>query len=361
MINLYEYSKEMILTTQAPSGAYIASPNFPMYHYAWFRDGAFIAYAMDLIGEHASAARFHDWAAATIARHAAKVQGCIAKAPRGEPISPSDGLHTRYTLEGAEGTEAWTNFQLDGFGTWLWSAIEHLRRTRDDAAAARWADSLALVADYLAALWRQPSYDCWEEFGDHLHISTLAALYGGLRAYTDWRNDSARARVAEEIREFVLEQGVRNGHLVKFIGSDAVDASLLGAATPYRLLAPNDPRMVATVEKIERDLRRDGGGVHRYAADSYYGGGEWILLTAWLGWYYAERGETARAHDCFAWAMAQADERGELPEQIPVHLNAPSEYSTWVARWGAIAKPLLWSHAKFLIVWKALNAFEKHP
>ncbi|HZQ09261.1 MAG TPA: hypothetical protein VFD70_21975 [Anaerolineae bacterium] len=64
-----------------------------------------------------------------------------------------------------------------------------------------------------------------------------------------------------------------DGHLCKFVGNPAVDAALLGAAVPYQLLALDDPRMVATIEWIERDLRRKGGGAHRYRADTYYGGG----------------------------------------------------------------------------------------
>jgi len=28
--------------------------------------------------------------------------------------------------------------------------------------------------------------------------------------------------------------------------------------------------------------------MHRYADDTYYGGGEWVLLATWLGWYYVE-------------------------------------------------------------------------
>ncbi|KPV52167.1 hypothetical protein SE17_17090, partial [Kouleothrix aurantiaca] len=45
----------LIRAHQSPNGAYVASPTFPTYHYCWFRDGTYIAYAMDLVGEHASA------------------------------------------------------------------------------------------------------------------------------------------------------------------------------------------------------------------------------------------------------------------------------------------------------------------
>ena len=48
-------------------------------------------------------------------------------------------------------------------------------------------------------------------------------------------------------------------------------------------------------EFLEKDLRFPNGGVYRYREDVYYGGGEWILLSAWLGWYYSlsDRNEKA--------------------------------------------------------------------
>ncbi len=50
------------------------------------------------------------------------------------------------------------------------------------------------------------------------------------------------------------------------------------------------------------------------------------------------------------WIEKQADVNGYLPEQIPLNLNNPNNYEPWVKRWGPIAKPLVWSHAKYLIL-----------
>jgi GH15 family glucan-1,4-alpha-glucosidase len=52
---------------------------------------------------------------------------------------------------------------------------------------------------------------------------------------------------------------------------------------------------------------------------------------------------------------AQADADGELPEQVPVNLNDPAYLPVWRERWGEIARPLLWSHAKHLILREALD------
>ena len=361
MMDTYTRSIEIILANQAPSGAYVASPNFLPYRYCWFRDGAFIAYAMDLAGQTQSASRFHAWASATINTRADAVERAVANARTGRPPAPPDMLHTRYTLDGRDGlAEEWPNFQLDGFGTWLWSLEEHCRIT-GSAVPGDWLGAAGLVAKYLAALWRFPCFDCWEEFPDQVHTYTLAAIYSGLRAHTAL-SGADHASVLDQIRCFINGSATANGRFVKAVGRADVDASMVALAVPYQVTTLDDAYLFATLEAIERDLRR-GGGVHRYAGDTYFGGGEWVLLTAWLGWYYAEAGQRERAMKLLAWVEAQADERGNLPEQTPATLNDSSYYEPWRQRWGEIARPLLWSHAKYLILKKVLERPElmAHP
>lgn len=381
-MNLYRRSIEVILQNQAGSGAYIASPNFPSYAYCWLRDGSFIAHAMDRAGEHESARVFFRWVHQVIQRHAWKVNRVLERLERDEPVEGEAFLHTRYTLEGEEATDRWWNFQLDGYGTWLWALAEHVGLSDDQALVDEVADSVQTTVRYLSALWEVPNYDLWEEHPEYLHPYTLSAIYAGLRAADriTTADNSSVSDIADQVRHFLLEHGVRNGYLTKHIvpaesgnGEEnrfssapahlrspaPVDASLIGVATPYCLLSPDDPVMQATVVRIESDLHCSGGGVHRYLSDTYYGGGEWVLLAGWLGWYYTEVGEPARAAALLQWIESQADADGNLPEQVPTHLLAPDRYAEWEARWGPIAKPLLWSHAMYLILYDALESAER--
>ena len=374
-MDLYRRSIQVILQNQADSGAYIASPNFLSYAYCWLRDGSFIAHAMDRVGEYSSARAFFQWVDRTIRCYAWKVDRVLDKLEKGQPLGDSDYLHTRYTLEGEEAASEWWNFQLDGYGTWLWALAEHVTITGDTALLNEVAESVQITVRYLSVLWMLPNYDCWEEHPQYIHPHTLAAIYAGLYATETIDGHLAptnasglpNAYVADEIRRFVLEHGVQDGHLVKHISplgetasvggqpAAVVDASLIGVATPYRLSPPDDTVMRATVDRIEADLHCPGGGVHRYLADTYYGGGEWVLLAAWLGWYYTEVGEWERARELLHWVEAQADGDGHLPEQVSTHLLAPDRYAEWEARWGPVAKPLLWSHAMYLILYRALE------
>ena len=55
-----------ILSAQTEGGAILACHTYPTYRYAWLRDGAFRAVALDRAGQHAPAARFYEWVAARI-------------------------------------------------------------------------------------------------------------------------------------------------------------------------------------------------------------------------------------------------------------------------------------------------------
>ena len=184
---------------------------------------------------------------------------------------------------------------------------------------------------------------------------TLAAIYGGLQACQNL-DGKDRSTILADIKRTILERGVANGHFTKFIGSDTVDASLLGLSIPYNLVSPDDPLMQATVKEIERLLQRKGG-VHRYNSDTYYGGGEWVLLAGWLGWYYVLAGRITEARKMLDWMTEYtAGEFGDLPEQIPATLRVtPGSYQPWFDRWGNIASPLLWSHANYLILNQKIN------
>ncbi len=348
-MNLYETSLHIIRAGRAASGAYVASPNFSQYGYSWLRDGAWIAYAMDCVGQHNSARAFYEWVGRVVLSQRERIEALLDKLANGQTTEETDYLPTRFTLDGSiDPHDPWPNFQLDGYGTWLWGLAAHTQQT-DSRLWKSLLPAVELTVRYLAALWKSPNYDCWEEHRQHIHISTLAAVFGGLSAIENLESSKVPAGLTQEIRQFVFQNGVApEGHFMKFLGNSEVDASLLWLAVPYQLVSVSDPIFVNTVKKIEMELR--SGGVYRYKADTYYGGGEWILLTAWLGWVYAELGVTEEARLLLAWIEAQAASNGELPEQVSDHLLDARYFPEWEQRWGKIACPLLWSHAMYLIL-----------
>lgn len=350
ILNLRQVSIDIIKANQHPSGAYVASPTFSQYGYSWLRDGMWIAHSMDCVGEHASATAFHRWASNTLLRYQSKIERLVEKIDQGEAIEETDYLPTRFTVDSAMAHDDWPNFQLDGYGAWLWGAVQHCQRYNPDL----WQEirpAIAVTMQYLQALWQSPNYDSWEEFREEIHISTLATLYGGLKAVYEYDPSLFATRWFEVIREFILENGVSgDGHFMKFLGNANVDANLMWLALPYGVVDVHDERYQRTLEKIERDIHYPDGGVYRYQADTYFGGGEWLLLTCWLAWVYLELDRVDEARQLLKWVETQASPAGDMPEQVAGHLLDPSYYQGWVDRWGESACPLLWSHAMYLIV-----------
>lgn len=350
-------SIEIIKLNQHPRGGYAASPLFTHYAYSWLRDGTFIAYSMDQAGEYESAELFYKWVHNVLKGKRSQVDALIRKQQNHEWIDRSEFLGTRYHLDGREDNSEWGHFQLDGYGTWLWGLTEHIRSTGNSGLLNELRESIELTVDYLMTFWHFPNFDCWEELPDYVHSSTLACVFGGLRALGEMEGRQELVNRAEEIRTFIFDHAVREGRFVKSIQcidekwqhvEPGVDASLLWLALPFGVVSTTDPRMVSTVEAIEAQLKH--GGIQRYASDSYYGGGEWLLLTAWYGWYKAEQGDTDEAKRCQQWIASKADALGRLPEQVPDALRNPSAYSDWVNKWGEPALPLLWSHAMYVVL-----------
>jgi isomaltose glucohydrolase len=343
-------SVAVILDNQAPSGAYIASPAYPTYAYSWLRDGAFIADAMSRAGQIASADAFFGWCARVLVDRRAQVEALIARRTAGETIPPGDFLHTRFTLDGRDSDAAWENFQLDGYGAWLWALGAH--RRRHGRPVGPFLDGAGLSARYVAAFHEYPSFDWWEEYPEHRHTSTLAAIEAGLRAVAGWPEieDGVRGNsrdAAAAIDHTIRADAEKRGHFGKWLGSPEVDASLLALATPFEIVAADDPLMLATARRIEADLVH-AGGVHRYRSDTFYGGGEWLLLAALLGSYRLRNGDAPGAMRQLQWIAAHATAEGDLPEQVADHLLDPGSRQAWRERWGPVATPLLWSHAMYL-------------
>jgi isomaltose glucohydrolase len=308
--DLRRRSLEVIRAGQAPSGAYVACPSFPVYGYAWLRDGAFVADTMSRAGEVESAEAFFDWAL----RIAVERDG--------------RDLAARYTLDGGDDPAEWPQRQWDGWGLLLWALAQHC--DRHGVSRERWTGNVELVAQFLESVWRTPCTDWWEE-RQGLHATTLGCIAAGLLAWD-----------------------VSTRGLLRALDDEAdwrLDASLLALVHPLGLV---DPERV--VPPIEDRLISPGGGVHRHLQDTYYGGGEWVLLTALHGWVLAEIGAIAEARAALDWVAAHTAANGELPEQSQDHLLAPEEYEPWVARWGLPPSPLLWSHAMFLDLAIALDA-----
>jgi GH15 family glucan-1,4-alpha-glucosidase len=343
-------SIDVLKAGQAPSGAFVASPSFTVYRYAWLRDGAFCAHALDVVGEHAAASAWHGWVVRSIEAHRELIESATRRVADGETPLPETMPPARYTLDGAlehpDDEDPWPNFQIDGYGMWLWALEEHVSGR---PLSAELTATVELVAAYLEATWPLRCFSCWEEFDNGEHASTLAAVVAGLAAASRLLADDRRQAAADVVRAELLARYVVDGRFKRGADDERLDGSLAWLAVPFDVLPAGHPLIAGTIDAIRNTLTGPGGGVYRYRGDTYYGGGEWLLLTSSLAWHDAVTGNTADADAAQDWVRAQALPNGDLPEQVSDAAQEPSMIEPWVRRWGPVATPLLWSHAMYLI------------
>jgi GH15 family glucan-1,4-alpha-glucosidase len=117
----------------------------------------------------------------------------------------------------------------------------------------------------------------------------------------------------------------------------------------FGILPPDDPKVVRTMEAIERELKRPTGGIARYLHDNYYGYmNSWIICTLWLSQWHSAVGNLNRALELLDWCASHIHPAGLMSEQIDDQGKPLS------------VLPLAWSHSAYVLaVLEYLQALEK--
>ena len=272
----------------------------------------------------------------------------LAQVAAGEAPAPEQMPPARYTLDGSleqPDDEPWPNFQVDGYGMWLWALARH----SNGRPVQRWSKTVELVARYISATWQLKSFSCWEEFDDGEHASTLGALVAGL----DCSGTAAAGPSAGPARPTACARRCSTVRHRRPLHARprrrAARRQPAVARRSVRRRAARRPDLShATVAGVSHELLRPDGGVYRYLGDTYYGGGEWLLLTCRSpGTTHGPAPGRRRAPR--EWVRQTRVPNGDLPEQVTDHAQEPGMIAPWVAALGAVATPLLWSHAMYLI------------
>ncbi len=280
------------LMTFEPTGALVAAPTTSLpegvggvrnwdYRYTWLRDASFTLYALMRIGFTEEASRFMDWLAARWHEDTSHSDG---------PLQLMYGIDGRAKLDEFElphlegyrgsrpvriGNGAHGQLQLDIYGE-LMDSVYLFNKYGAPVGYDGWRDLRRLV-DWVADNWSRADEGIWEVRGgrrDFVYSRCMCwvALDRGLRL-ADKRSfpaDRGRwLRVRDEIYEDVMRHGwnPQRRAFVQAYGSNALDASILLMPLVF-FTAPNDPRMLATVDAIRKPLAQGGlsaaGLVYRY-------------------------------------------------------------------------------------------------
>ncbi len=346
-------SVKSILNNQNSAGAIVASPDFAEYHFCWLRDASFCSYALDLVSESSASARYHEWVRRAVEGICPLMTEVTDAHRRGEELNADKMPPARFSMDGSMVHDDWPNFQIDGYGTWLWSLEQHLKLSGRSTLPGEFFRVVRTVSDYLNEFAMTSCFDVWEENGTDRHTSTLASIFGGLMAGGRMLEDDLLESRAEEVREFIVTLGRENGHFTKSNANDDVDGSIVWLSTPFGVIESSDSLFTTTVSLIRSRLMLDGG-IRRYPTDVYFGSGAWPVLTASLGWHFVNAGNYEEAGRCLDWVIGKFQE-GLLGEQFGGESRDRPNYDLWVNRWGVPAQDLMWSHAMFIILVNALT------
>jgi GH15 family glucan-1,4-alpha-glucosidase len=278
-----------------PTGAIVAAPTTSLpeaigaernwdYRYTWIRDAAFTLYGLLRVGFTEEAARFRDWLEARWTETPRRGFG---------PLQLMYGIDGRAELteavldhlEGYRGSRpvrigngAHQQLQLDIYGE-LMDAVYLHNKYVEPVGYDSWRRLRGLV-DWLCDNWNEPDEGIWEVRGGrrqfvYSKLMSWVAVDRALRLADKRSFPADRARwlkVRDDIYETVMTEGwnKNRGAFVQAFGSDALDASILLMPLVF-FMAPNDPRMLATVDAIRRPVAAGGlaadGLVYRYRPD----------------------------------------------------------------------------------------------
>jgi GH15 family glucan-1,4-alpha-glucosidase len=227
-------------------------------------------------GYHEEALAWRDWLLRAVAGDPKELQIMYGAAGERELVEAELGYLPGY--EGSRpvriGNAAAGQYQLDVYGEVL-SALHESRRGGMDPSEESWHLE-SMLLDFLESGWREPDDGIWEVRGPRRHFthSKVMAWVAMDRAVSDVEEFGLEGPVEtwkatrQAIYDEVCEKGfdAERNTFTQYYGSRTLDASTL-MIPMVGFLPPDDPRVVGTVEAIQRELTHDGF-VLRYDAEN---------------------------------------------------------------------------------------------
>jgi len=373
VLDLYRRSLLTMRVQTDNRGAFIASTDSDIsevlgdtYSYAWGRDGAFTARALDMANYDEVSHEFFNFCAKII-------------------TSKGYLLH-KYTADGSLAGQwmPWADregkqqlpIEEDETALVIWSLWHHYKKFRNvEFIRSHYRRLIKNAADFMVS-YREPhtnlpapSYDLWEERRG-IHSFTVATVWASLQAaanFTETFGEVALTKqyrqAAAEIKEAAIEYlfDKKLGRFLRSITVDAdgvvepdytIDSSICGLFL-FGMLQATDPLIESTMAALIDRLwcKTEIGGVARYENDCYQQisqdianvpGNPWFICTIWIAQYHIARAQSIDdlkpALQIFTWAKHCALPSGVLAEQVHPYSCAPLSVS-----------PLTWSHAAVVI------------
>ncbi|HET8880115.1 MAG TPA: glycoside hydrolase family 15 protein [Arthrobacter sp.] len=342
--------------TFAPTGGIVAAVTTSLpeelggernwdYRYCWLRDATLTLQALLASGYSEEAAAWRDWLLRAVAGDPADLQ--IMYGLHGERRLPEMTLDWLAGYEGSKpvriGNGAAGQLQLDVWG----EVLDGLALTRSALLQhpdESWDVQVALM-EHLETAWDQPDNGLWEMRGPRRHfthskVMAWVAADRMVKGVRDFHLPGPADRW-EDLRDRIRADVMANGFdaerntFVQSYGRPELDASLL-LIPRVGFLPPDDPRVIGTIEAVQRELTHDGF-LLRYRveqSDDGVAGGEGVFLACsfWLAEALLGAGRRREAEELFTRLLALRNDVGLLSEEWGVEEarqlgNTPQAFS----------------------------------
>jgi GH15 family glucan-1,4-alpha-glucosidase len=328
--------------TYEPTGGIVAAPTTSLpealggnrnwdYRFCWLRDATLTLEALMRGGFYTEAMAWRDWLLRTVAGDVTKLQ--IMYGAAGE--RRLDEWEADW-LPGYEnsvpvriGNAASEQYQLDVYGE-VMSALYSSAHSEGVHSRSAWELQRKLI-EFVEKGWREPDDGIWEVRGPRRHfthskVMAWVAVDRAVRTLEEWpelKGPLERWRkLRKEIFDEVCEKGFNKkiNSFTQYYDCDLLDASVLMIPL-VGFLPATDPRVVGTVEAIQRELV-DHGFVLRYktsddgAVDGLQGReGAFLACSFWLVDCLHMIGRTDEAVEIFERLLALRNDLGLLAEE----------------------------------------------
>lgn len=296
------------------------------YRYVWLRDAALTLEALLDHGFTPLAEHWRSWLLRAVAGDPAELQIMYGLAGERELLERE--LDSLPGYEGSApvriGNGAAEQYQADVVGEVL-VTLSAARAAGLVESAEAWELEQELIA-FAAEQLDRPDHGLWEIRGEpqhftHSRVMLWATFDRAVRAVEEYGLDGpveTWRELRDRMRAEIDAHGAKPGYFTQYYGTTEVDASLL-LLPEVGFCAPDDPRMLATVARIEDELMHHGL-LLRYRTETQVDGlpgkdHPFLACSFWLVEHYADVGRLDEARELMGRLCALANDLGLLAEE----------------------------------------------